>query len=220
MSNLRTGIYGDYYGSHITESAPLNQAQMEVNATYIYSFLTAQGWTINSIAALLGNMTAESSINPGRWQSDSVGWESGGYGLVQWTPTTKYLDWCTEMGYEDPSEMDNNLARILYEVGNNLQWIATSAYDLTFSEFTKSSESPSELAKAFLLNYERPADQSETVQAYRGGLADDWYTYLTGTDPAPPTPDTPETPSVSKRKRKYNFVLFGNKAWRKRQWQS
>lgn len=215
MSRLRSGIYGNYYGSYLTESASLTQAQKEVNATYIYSFLTAQGWTINSIAAILGNMTAESSINPGRWQSDSVNWTEGGYGLVQWTPTTKYFDWCTEMGYSDPSEMDNNLSRIIYEVANGIQWIATTGYNYSFSAFTISAAAPSELAKAFLLNYERPADQSESVQEYRGSLADEWYTYLTGTAPNPPQPPTP-----TKKKKKYNFILFGNKQWRNRQWQS
>ena len=214
MSNLRTGIYGQYYGSYFNESTPLTQSQMETNATYIYSFLTAHGWTINGIAALLGNMTAESTINPGRWQSDSVNWTDGGYGLVQWTPSTKYIDWCSETGYSDPSEMDNNLSRILYEVGNGIQWIATSAYNLSFYEFSRSTDPPSELAKAFLLNYERPADQSESVQEYRAALADTWYSYITGTEPTPPTPVTPSTT----KKRKFNFLLFGKKPWRNRQW--
>lgn len=213
MSNQRTGMYGTYYGSYFDESAPLTQSQMNVNATYIYSFLTAQEWTANSIAALLGNMTAESTINPGRWQSDSVGLESGGYGLVQWTPTTKYINWCEEMGYSDPSEMDNNLARILYEVGNGIQWIPTSAYDMSFYEFSRSTATPSELAKAFLLNYERPADQSESVQEYRGGLAADWYTYITGGGVITPEPPTPGM-SPKTIKHKFNFVLFGRKPWR------
>lgn len=211
MSNLRTGTYGTYYGSLFSESVSLTSEQMSMNAKYIYSALTAAGWTLNAIAAMLGNMQAESSINPGRWQSDSVGSSTLGYGLVQWTPSTKYTEWATSQGYSDPSEMDANLARITYEVANNLQWIATSAYDLTFAEFSVSGLSVGELAKAFLLNYERPADQSDSVQAYRASLAEAWYTELSGT-----TPD-PETPSTTTRKRKkYNFILFNKR--RAEQW--
>jgi hypothetical protein len=67
-------------------------------------------------------METESSINPGRWQSDRVGGEAEGHGysLVQWTPYTKYTEWCFQNGYDDPSEMDSALARINYEVLNNI----------------------------------------------------------------------------------------------------
>ena len=213
MSNPRSGQYGMYYGSLYEESEPLTQAHMETNSEYIYKALTAAGWTKQSIAAILGNMQAESTINPGRWQSDLIGNTSGGYSLVQWTPATKYTEWCTGAGYSDPSEMDAAIARILYEVENEIQWIPTGAHDMTFWEFTRNTATPSELAKAFLLNYERPADQSEAVQAYRGSLANSWYSYLTGTNPG-----TPGTPTKPRKKKKYNFILFGNKPWRNRQW--
>lgn len=74
-------------------------------------------------------MQSESAINPGRWQSDIVmpfDPTYAGYGLVQWTPYTKYTNWIVNQGFSDPSEMDANIFRILYEVANNLQWIATS----------------------------------------------------------------------------------------------
>lgn len=201
MATLRTGINGSYYGSLFSESEPLSQTEMKVNADYIYTSLLNAGWTANSVCALLGNMQAESTINPGRWQGDNVGSTSNGYGLVQWTPSTNYTNWCNENGIEDPSEMDNNLVRIIYEVENDLQWISTDAYPLSFDDFTKSNESIDYLAKAFLLCYERPADQSESVQNYRSELANNWYSYLTGSS-GPITP----TPTVEKKK-KYNFLI-------------
>lgn len=212
MANLRSGTYGNYYGSYTGESEPLTKTEMEVNALYVYSYLIAAGWTPQSIAALLGNMQAESTINPGRWQSEDVGNTSMGYSLVQWTPATKYIEWCTDQGYSDPSEMDNALSRILYELNNGIQWIATSAYNMSFSEFAHSLSAPSTLAVAFLLNYERPADQSATVQAYRGSLADAWYTYITGEEPTPGGGGGSTT--TRKKKKGYNFVLFGRKPWR------
>lgn len=211
MANLRTGLFGSYYGSFYNESEHLTSKEMEVNARYLYSSLSAQGWTINAIAGILGNMQAESSINPGRWQSDSVGWSSGGYGLVQWTPTTKYIDWCSSEGYSDPSEMDCNIARILYEVENKIQWYATTSYNMTFKEFTQSTTDCGTLAKAFLLNYERPADQSESVQNYRSSLANSWYTFLTGVEPEQPENNGTGT----NKKRKYNFLILNSNQRRK-----
>lgn len=205
MANLRTGLYGTYCGSYFNESKHLTDSEMKTNATYLQKALSARGWTKNAIAAILGNMQAESSINPGRWQSDSVGSYSLGYGLVQWTPVTKYTDWCTSNGYSDPSEIDANVARIIYEVENRIQWYATAAYDMTFKEFTTSSQDCGTLAKAFLLNYERPADQSSSVQEYRASLARNWYTYLSdGSEPDIPI----IIPTNKRKKHRFNFILF------------
>lgn len=201
MATKRIGIYGEYYGSLIGQSEPLTKEEQQVNAKYIYSYLLNKGWAVESIAGMLGNMQAESSINPGRWQSEDIGNTSMGYGLVQWTPATKYINWCAEQGLNDYSTLDNNLARIIYEVENNIQWIATEGHNFSFNEFATNSIGSNilQLAKAFLLNYERPADQSDSVQVYRGELALVWYEFLTG--------QTPSTPTKSKKK-KYNFTLF------------
>ena len=204
----RTGKFGDYYGSPYNASLACTYEQMSLNAKYIYSYLTKEGWTINAISALLGNMQAESSINPGRWQSDRVGGDpyAHGYGMVQWTPYTKYTEWCSSQGYSDPSEMDSNLARIMYEVKNNIQWIGTgSYYGMSFKEFSESTQSVRSLAIGFLLCYERPADQSVDVQNYRASLAEAWYTYLTGV-----TPVDPSTGS-NKKKKGYKFILFNKR---------
>lgn len=215
MSNLRNGIYGSYYGSYKNESIPLTQSQMEHNAKYIYSYLTAKGWSKNAISAVLGNMENEGGLNPGRWQSDNVGWYEGGYGLVQWTSTTKYFEWCTEQGIDDYSEMDSNLKRIEYEVENNIQWYGTGNYSgMSFKEFSTSDKTVRELAIGFLLCYERPADQSEAVQNYRSECAEEWYTYLTGV--VPDNPVNPDINVIPKRKG-YNFLLL-NAGRRRKQW--
>lgn len=210
MAELREGLIGSYYGSLFNQSEPLSENEMKLNADYIFRSLTLKGWSANAVCGLLGNMQAESTLNPGRWQSENVGSTTAGYGLVQWTPSTKYTEWCSENNLSDPSEMDNNISRIVYEVENGLQWISTDDYSLSFEEFAKSSESIDYLAKAFLLCYERPADQSEEVQNYRSELATGWYNYLrelyNGTLPDQPTP----TPS-SKKKRKYNFLILNSK---------
>lgn len=192
--SLRTGTFGDYWGNDYNSSDPLTQSQMEVNATYIYRYLTDKGWTINAICGMLGNMETESSINPGRWQGDIVGNLSDGYGLVQWTPATNYLDWVTG----DPSTMDNNLSRIMYELNNNEQWIPTTTYPMTFREFSVSTDTPYDLAMAFLANYERPL---VPYQPQRGTQATNWYIYLTGVTPTP----------TSRKKSNFKWVLYARK---------
>lgn len=178
--SLRTGEFGEYWGDDYTSSHSLNLDQEKTNATYIYYYLTDKGWTKESIAGLLGNMQSESAINPGRWQSNNVGNLSGGYGLVQWTPATKYINW---IGVNNnPESMDHNLSRIIYELEHGIQWIRTRKYNLTFKEFTQSTQSPYYLAMAFVNNYERPA----SISTQRGINAEFWYEYLGGVIPPRP----------------------------------
>lgn len=210
----RTGTYGTYWGDEQNSSHSLSQAQMEINATYIYNYLTAEGWTVNAIAGILGNMQNESAINPGRWEGNNVG-TGPGYGLVQWTPYTKYTNWSGIVG--DYSTMDNNLRRIIYELNNNIQYYATSDYPETFRQFTQSTQTPYYLACAFAWNYERSAvvlwgteAEKEALRQRRGGSANNWYNYLTGQDP--PTPPTPPTPTpTTTQKSNYKFVLFNRR---------
>lgn len=193
----RTGTYGSYFGTTYNDSAALTQSEMEVNALYIYNSLISSGWSIESICGMLGNMQVESTLNPGRWENDSVeGDPTGhGYGLVQWTPYTNYTDWAISSGYSDPSIMDANLARINYELENNLQWIPTLTYPLSFVAFKVSNASPDILAMAFLANYERPADPNQPI---RGEYALAWYDYLKGY-------------SISLKPHRFKWVLYANK---------
>lgn len=157
----------------VTGNRYLTQAEMETNATYIYWYLSNRGWTINAIAGLLGNMEAESTINPGIWESLDEGDTAQGYGLVQWTPATKYLNWCEDNGLE-PSAMDSALKRIEYELDNGLQYIPTTAYPLSFKQFKVSTESAYYLGMAFVTNYERPRE----ITTARGTNAEKWYQFL------------------------------------------
>ena len=205
----RYGSAGIYWGDEQNSSHALNLVQMQINATYIYNYLSALGWSVNAICGMLGNMEWESSINPGRWQSNNVGNLSGGYGLVQWTPATNYINWASG----DYSTMDNNLSRIIYELTNNLQYIPTASYPETFSQFSTSTQTPYYLACAFAWNYERSAvvisgteEEKEALRQRRGGSANSWYAYLTGSPPPGPEP----TPSTIKTNH-FNFVLFNHR---------
>lgn len=191
----------------------LTREEMTVNANYILNYLLAEGWTKESICGMLGNMETESTINPGIWQGLIEGNMSGGYGLVQWTPATKYTDWCDARGLVW-GEMDSALSRILYELANGLQWITTTDYPLSFQQFKESILTPTFLADTFLNNYERPA---EAVQPARGEQAEVWYSELTGevSPEDPPTEDEPR-PSMFRPWSYRLNLIFKNAAIRKK----
>lgn len=193
---LRTGTYGNYYGSTYNSSSSLNRDKQQLNALYIWLALQADGWTLNAVAGMLGNMQAESAINPGRWESDIVGRMGKGYGLVQWTPATKYIDWIGVSN--DPSTMDNNLKRIKWECANNKQWRKSKQYPITFREFKVSTQSVDYLAEAFLYNYERPRAYNPAPRVRNARY---WYDYLSGFYP----------PAQNGKRNKFPWVLYARK---------
>lgn len=173
----------------VTGNFYLTQAQMEENALYIWNGIQnlGWGWTMEAVSGMLGNMQTESTINPGIWQNLEPApphEQPWGFGLVQWTPSTNYTDWCaTRPTPLDPSHMNSALLRINWELENNQQWIATSAYPLSFKDFLTSTAEPEYLAYAFLYNYERPASLD---QPNRKTQARKWYEFLGGAPPPPP----------------------------------
>lgn len=179
----------------------LSAAEQQNNALIVKQTLSSTGWTLNAIAGLLGNMQSESTINPGIWQSLNEGNMSGGFGLVQWTPATNFTNWADANGY-DWTNGDAQLLWIEQQTTPTGQWIPTTEYPLSFSEFKVSTESPEYLASAFLKNFERAGVE---VEEQRRSQARSWFTFLTsGT-----YPDTPSTPSnPTKRRKKFNFILF------------
>lgn len=59
------------------------------NSMEIYGILNGQGFSVAAVSGVCGNAQHESGLNPWRWQGDYVH-SSGGYGLLQWTPSTGY----------------------------------------------------------------------------------------------------------------------------------
>lgn len=173
----------------VSRNGYLTSDEMKINARHVGTLLYSRGWTVNSIAAMLGNMESESTINPGIWENLDEGNLNGGYGLVQWTPASKYLDWCTVEGLE-PSSLLSALLRIEYEIENGLQWISTALYPMTFQEFKTSTDDVERLAMAFLYNYERPKSLN---QPQRATQARAWLEFLTSENLTP-------TPKPKKKK--------------------
>lgn len=178
-------IYGNRY---------LNDEEMLNNAQIVQEYGLASGWTPNAICAILGNMQTESTINPGVWQ-DLIPY-SGGYGLVQWTPYTKYSNWAG-IGWQNNGE--KQLERIDYEAANNIQWFYNSeigqAPPYPFSAFLANDTTPiATMANYFLWFYEHPANP---IQPARAEQALAWYEALDwDTPPGPEPPEPPEPQNV------------------------
>lgn len=137
----------------VVKKGGLSQSEMEINAKYIWGYLggkAAEPWTLQAVAGILGNMEKESSINPGRHETSG-----SGFGLVQWTPKSKFTNWATPLGYAE-DDIDGQLERIIWEKDNNKQY-GKNHYPYTFKEFAVSTDSAYTLACAFAFEYERSA---------------------------------------------------------------
>lgn len=157
-------VWVNEYQTWLTEAQSLQNAQMVVN------FLNGKDWSKEAIAALIGNMRHESSINPNMYEYGYEWIDDRGFGLVQWTPRSKFWDWGLGQGYSesDLRSGDSQLARIDYEVNNNIQYIANghsarygyeSKYDFSFADFRQNTQglTVDQLTEAFMWNYEGPA---------------------------------------------------------------
>lgn len=178
---------------------PLTTAEQEANGALIWRFFGGElGWSANAVAAMLANMQAESTINPGRWEGGVVQATDpyNGVGLVQWTPWTKLFDWVASTYGPTHSPYDGyvQMERIKWEYNNGQQWIFVNwgpIYDdegslidyqiwgMEWADWIHSDADPYYLAQVFTTCYERPA---EVWQPWRWEQAGRWYQYITGQD--------------------------------------
>lgn len=150
---VTSGNWISEYKRYLSEEESLQNAQKVVN------HFNGTDWSPEAICALCGNMRHESTMNPDMYEH-GYSWEADrGYGLVQWTPRSKYWKWAEDNGL-DPRSGDSQLARIDYEVNKNIQWIPKKSYGkMTFAQFRTNSGgwSVDYLTEAFTWCYERPA---------------------------------------------------------------
>lgn len=124
-------------------------------------------WTEYAIAGALGNIANESAFNPWRWQSDTVNY-SAGYGLVQFTPASGYINNYTNHANLSTSSVtsdanaDDGYYQCLVLMNDSMgKWINRSAYNswydisayASFNSF-KSVNNLYDATMAFLYNYE------------------------------------------------------------------
>lgn len=153
-----------------------------MNSKYIWSFLKQQGFNDYGIAGLMGNLYAESGLNPTNLQNtyekslkmtdqtytaavdsgtyDNFVFDKAGYGLAQWTYHSRKLNLLNYCQKKNSSigDLQTQLEFLIEELKTN--------YSSVFKTLQK-AKSIREASDAVLLKFERPADQSEAVQEKR-----------------------------------------------------
>lgn len=189
-----------YYDFNDAQLQLLNELQWSENAPLwrallgrIYSSVAVdeeQIWTVlmenidnpYGVAGLMGNLYAESGLNPMNLQSDyeislgytdesyteavdsgaytRFGYDSAGYGLAQWTSDDRkqnLLAWCLSAG-TSISDCGMQLDFLLYELEYRYPYVY---------EVLKNAGSIQEASNAVLHSFEAPLDQSAAVEYIR-----------------------------------------------------
>jgi hypothetical protein len=214
---LSTSGYGQYSEEAIN------------NAKIIYYFLYNIGWSRTAIAAFLGNVQQECSMNPG----SSEGGGGAGFGLVQWTPSTvlddklKVIYGSSSPNYDGTRQMNVIIAEYMQtnyrqnndfakDVGVEWEWINSdgSKYTLSLPETDwydwahDTTTSLENMVKIFMVSYERPAYDDPWYK--RVTYANYWYDYFKDYDPPSVGGGAG---SVSKGKRKKGMPLWMLLGW-------
>lgn len=177
------------------------------NAACIYSYFYFKGWSLQSIAALCGNIMEESRFNPALLEQHVPYPDEGkGTGLVQWTPVDRYsglnplhevfnalrYDWTdyANGNYQcDAIEAEFEQSTGIKDRGIDPQWyesLAPAQYRMSWNDFIKSTQDPGFLALVWQACYERPA----SVHMERAEYARKWFDILKTIDPKQPGTNT------------------------------
>ncbi len=157
---------------------------------FIWSFLKAKGLTDAGAAGLMGNLYAESGLRPNNLQNSYEGKlgmadaeytemvdkgtytnfsnDRAGYGLVQWTyPTRKaaLLAYAKAVGASIGS-LEMQLSFLLKELAESYKAVLS---------VLKTATSVRAASDTVLLQFERPADQSETAKARRASFGQKYF---------------------------------------------
>ena len=156
-----------------------------MNEGKIWKFLKSKGFTDFGVAGLMGNLYAESGLSPINLQNsyekklnftdqsytqavDNGSYtnfvkDAAGYGLAQWTYWSRkqnLLNYARSVG-KSIGDLDMQLEFLCKEL---------SGYSVVWKTL-QSATSVFEASNAVLLQYERPANQSEAVQNKRASLS-------------------------------------------------
>lgn len=156
----------------------------------IWSFLKAQGLTDAGAAGLMGNLYAESGLRPNNLQNSYEGKlgmtdaeytervdsgsytnfvrDSAGYGLCQWTYWSRkeaMLAYAKKAG-KSIGDLEMQLGFLMQELSSGYKTVLATL---------KTASSVRSASDAVLLQFERPADQSETVKVKRAGYGQKYF---------------------------------------------
>ena len=166
------------------------------NEQKIWNYLKSKGLNNYGIAGLMGNLYAESALNPQNLQNTyekSLGYtdaaytqavdngtytnfvkDSAGYGLAQWTYWSRkqnLFDYAKSVG-KSIGDLEMQLDFLWKELSDG--------YSTSVLSVLKTATSILQASNAVLTKYERPADQSTTVQNKRASYGQTYYDKYAG----------------------------------------
>ena len=164
---------------------------------YIWNRLTAAGLTPAGAAGLMGNLYAESGLNPENLQNThekklgltdaaytaavdagtytNFAGDGAGYGLAQWTFSKrkeKLLEYVRAAG-KSIGDLEAQLGFLLQELAGSFPGVLSTL---------KTAREVRSASDAVLLQFERPRDQSEAAQARRAGYGKTYFDRYAPTD--------------------------------------
>lgn len=78
------------------------------NILNVYTYCSNNGYTLQAVAGMLGNVQAESGLNPWRYEGDQYG-TGRGYGLFQFTPARDYFNLGNTYGFFAPNKSTTSI---------------------------------------------------------------------------------------------------------------
>lgn len=161
----------------------------------IYNFLIGKGLTPAGAAGLMGNLYAESALKPTNLQNSyekklgftddtytaavdsgeykNFAGDSAGYGLAQWTYSTRkqgLLNFAKGRG-ASVGDLETQLEYLIHEMNTSF---------LAVLQTLKTADSVRAASDAVLLKFERPADQSTAAQERRAGFGQGYFDKYAG----------------------------------------
>ena len=182
------------YPATIKEEVKPDTGKTNTNTTTdpkkMWDYFKSKGLSDAGVAGLMGNLYAESSLNPKNLQNSyekKLGYtdasytaavdngtytnfvhDSAGYGLAQWTFWSLKQDMLNYIKAKNKSigDLDAQMEFLAYELSTQFK----SVWSVLCT-----TNSVKEASNAVLLQFERPADQSVSVQDKRAGYGQEYY---------------------------------------------
>lgn len=181
-------------------------------AKVIWDFFIGKGLNAFAVAGIMGNLNAESSLNPQNLQQtyekklgytdasytkavddgsyDNFVKDSAGYGLAQWTYWSR-----KQALLEYAQSVKKSIGDLSMQL--DFMWEELQGYT-SVMKVLNSATSVKEASDAILTGYERPADQSDTVKTKRAGYGQTYYDKYASGATVIPTVEEKFTPYLVK----------------------
>ncbi len=198
------------------------------NEKAIWNFLIGKGMNAYAAAGIMGNLYAESAFNPRNLQNSyekkigltdeeytaavdagtytNFAKDCAGYGLAQWTYHTRKQGLLSKAKAAGKSVGDLNIQL-------SFLWEELQGYKKVMQQL-KAAGSVAEAASAFMIGFERPADQSATAQKKRASYGQKYFDKYAGSRPAAPSTSGKNEPDAAYKVGR-NYTLQANMYVRK-----